>query len=77
MVDRKGTRVQTPEAAYQGVGLGVSAKVGKLVKEAPQFGRLAKASQGGKTEVSVAQRKFLDDFAADIGKGVEERKNTP
>ena len=76
MVDRKKTKARAAETVYRSIGSGVAAEVGKLVARAPRFGPLAKAIEGEQTEVSDAQRKFLDDFAAEVSKGAggsEER----
>lgn len=69
MVDRNTAKAQAAEKAYGSIGSGVGAEIGKLVERVPRFGRLAKAIEGGQTEVSDTQRKFLDDFAAEVGKG--------
>ncbi len=69
MVDRKTPKVPTAEKAYRSVGSGAGPEVDKLVERAPRFGQLAKAIEGGESKVSDTQRKFLDDFAAEVGKG--------
>ena len=39
------------------------------IPQDPQNGLLAKVIEGGQTEVSDMQQEFLNDFAAEVGKG--------
>ena len=66
MVDRKTGRERAAERSYRGLGTGATTEVAKLVKRAPRFEQLVTAIEGGETEVSEAQREFLDDFRAEL-----------
>ena len=61
-----------PETGFRRVGIGGSVDVEKFLRRAPQFGTLAKAVGGAESEVSASQLKFLEDFAAELGKGLGE-----
>ena len=67
MADDKTAKAKGSEKMYR--GLVAAVEVGKLAERAPRFGRLAKAIEGGQTEVSDAQREFLDDFREEVDKG--------
>lgn len=69
MVDRKAAKARAGEKGYRSARSGVGPEVGKLVERAPRFGELAKVIEGGQTEVSDMQQEFLNDFAAEVGKG--------
>ena len=71
MVDRKTRTVAPSESARNSVEAVTEAQIEELVRRAPRFGQLAKAVKGGETEISDAQREFLDDFAAELAAGTE------
>lgn len=71
MGDTKTGKAVAAKKAHQGVGSGSGAQIDDLVRKAPRFWQLAKAAKGGETEVSDAQKKFLDDFAAEVAKSTE------
>ena len=69
MVDRRSADAKGGEK-YRGGRTGVALDAGRLVVKGPRQGRQAKAMESGQTEVSDAQRKFLDDFREKAERGV-------
>ena len=63
MTRERSTQSQGSKAAYRGGGDELPSDVQKLLDRAPQFGALAKAAEGLRTELSHSQREVLDDFA--------------
>ena len=51
---------------------GAMTDIDRLVEKAPRFAPFAEAIKGGKAELSDAQRAFLDNFAAEIAKRLED-----
>ena len=65
-------RSRGAERGFRGADHDRSVDVGKLLRRAPQFKALAKASEGGEYALTDSQQEFLDDFAKRVAEGVAE-----
>ena len=65
--EEKGAKL---EGAFAGGGS--AGQVDKLAERAPRLARLAKSISRDRDSVSKEQQEFLEDFAAEVGKGVRE-----
>ena len=70
MVDRKKETEAKVGGAYRSGQSAAGSQDDKLEERAPRLARLAKSISRDRAEISDEQRAFLEDFAAEVGKGV-------
>ena len=70
MANRR-TKVRHPAGAYRWSDKGVLAEVEKLLQRTPQFRSLTSVSADREDRLTESQQKFIDDFAAEVRRGVQ------